>query len=99
MKYKVIATTFAIILLAVCAAFLKPVDISYAAAEAVASATPKTSQTVKAKTVRELTYTDGEFDGKKIVPTDYDWKKILTPAEFAIIRQDGTAAPYRRALP
>ncbi len=56
---------------------------------AVPDATPR-----KAKTVREITFTDGEFDGKAIVKTDTEWKKELTATEFYILRQEGTEQPY-----
>jgi len=98
MKYKFISATLAIIALAIGVAALKPLDISYASSIAAPAATPKTNQSVKTKTVRELTYTDGEFDGKEIVTTDEEWKKILTPAEFYIMRQEGTEAPYSGEL-
>src|SRR4051794_13026288 len=98
MRYKVIVTIFAAIAVAVGAAVLKPVDISYAAVKPAASATPKSKQDVKTKSVRELTYTDGEFDGKEVVTTDEEWKKILTPAEFDILRREGTEDPYTGAL-
>jgi len=45
-----------------------------------------------------ITYTDGEFDGKEIVTTDDEWKKILTKSEFFIMRQAGTEAAYSGAL-
>jgi len=96
MKYRLITLSLAIITLAVYAAVLKPLDISLAASKGEPSATPKA--TAKVKTVREITYTDGEFDGKEIVTTDDEWKKILTKSEFFIMRQAGTEAAYSGAL-
>jgi len=96
MKYRLITLSLAIITLAVCAAVLKPRTISLAASKGEPSATPKA--TAKVKTVREITYTDGEFDGKEIVTTDDEWKKILTKSEFFIMRQAGTEAAYSGAL-
>src|SRR5580765_7719698 len=78
-----------------CAAILKPGDISFAASKAEPSPTPKTAIV---KAVREITYTDGEFDGAEVVKTDVEWKQILAPASFVVMRQAGTEAPYSGAL-
>ena len=37
---------------------------------------------------------DGEFDGKKIVKTDAEWKKILTPDQYHILREAGTERAF-----
>lgn len=37
---------------------------------------------------------DDIFDGKTIEKTDEEWKKALTPAEFHILRAEGTDRPY-----
>lgn len=50
------------------------------------------------KTVRQITFTDGEFDGQTIAKTDDEWKKILTANEFYILRQEGTEKPYTGSL-
>jgi len=59
--------------------------------------TPKT-RAVKTQTLRELTFTDGEFDGNKTLKTDNEWKKLLTANEFYILRQEGTEAAYTGTL-
>lgn len=40
------------------------------------------------------TYEDKEFDGDLITKPDSEWKKILTPAQYYILRQEGTEQPY-----
>jgi len=37
---------------------------------------------------------DDEFDGKTIDKTNAEWKKILTPEQYYILREAGTEQPY-----
>lgn len=37
---------------------------------------------------------DDEFKGEKIVKTEAEWKTILTPAQFYVMREEGTERPY-----
>jgi peptide-methionine (R)-S-oxide reductase len=96
MKYKVITLSLAIIIGVICAVVIKPAADSVAAANGFACEPVPTP--VKTKAFREVTYTDGEFGGKEIVMTDAEWKRILSPAEFEIMRQQGTELPYTGAL-
>lgn len=41
---------------------------------------------------------DELFDGNKIVKSEAEWQKILTPAEFIVMRKKGTERPYTGAL-
>ena len=41
------------------------------------------------------TYEDKEFDGELITKPEEQWKKILTPAQYYILRQEGTEEPYK----
>ena len=99
MKYRSIALIFAIVTLAFCAVALNPVAVSLAvSANSVRPQPTPAKQSAKPKTVQELTYTDSEYDGKEIVKTDDEWKKILAPASFKVMRQEGTEAAYSGAL-
>ncbi len=52
----------------------------------------------KSNTDPNFRFTDGEFDGKEIVKTDDEWKKLLTAEEYNVMRQEGTEAPYTGTL-
>jgi peptide-methionine (R)-S-oxide reductase len=65
-----------------------------------ASATPKSTKA--AKSAPQL-YDNGvydlvEFDGKTLDLSDDDWKKVLNPTQFAILRQAATELPYTGSL-
>src|SRR6476646_8858547 len=67
------------------------------AASPMPAATPS-----KAKPI-PITYDDGvydliEFDGKRLDRSDSEWKKLLSPVQFAILRQAATEAPYTGSL-
>ena len=91
MKYKFIFPLIALITISALAAFIGPFrPASASISTAKASSTP----VVKTLTIQELTFTAGEYDGKEIVKTDAEWKKILSPASFIVMRQEGTEQPY-----
>ncbi len=46
------------------------------------------------KTVVATTGSDDEFNGERIVKTEAEWKKVLTPAQFFVMREAGTERPY-----
>jgi peptide-methionine (R)-S-oxide reductase len=99
MKYKFITLSIAIIILAGCSAFLFNVNSSSAASTQDVEANPlPTPKATKVKTIRELTFTDAEFDGQTTDKTDAEWKKILTSTEFYVMRQEGTERPYTGSL-
>lgn len=65
---------------------------------AASAGSPVPVPTPKTRTVRELTFIESEFDGKVISVADAEWKKVLTPTEFYILREEGTEAPYTGEL-
>jgi peptide-methionine (R)-S-oxide reductase len=40
------------------------------------------------------TYEDEEFSGEAVNKPDEEWKKILTPTQYAILREAATEQPY-----
>lgn len=55
---------------------------------AIAEATPQ--PTPKAETKSAAKPSDDVFDGNKVVKTEAEWKALLTPEEFHILREEGT---------
>ena len=41
------------------------------------------------------TFEDREFDGERIKRSDAEWKKVLTPMQYHILREKGTEYPYK----
>jgi peptide-methionine (R)-S-oxide reductase len=39
-----------------------------------------------------------EFDGKRLDRSDSEWKKLLSPIQFAILKQAATETPYTGSL-
>lgn len=60
---------------------------------AIASPTP-----AHTRSARELTFTDGEYNGVAVLRTEDEWKKLLTETEYYIMRGDGTEGPYTGEL-
>jgi len=64
---------------------------------AIATATPK-KVSPPSNTKDDGVYDLIEFDGKRLERPDTEWQKLLTPTQFAILRQAATEAPYTGAL-
>jgi len=95
MKYKFILPIVALVTIAVVTALIAPIRNSSASSLATR---PTPAKKAAVKTVSEITYTDGEYDGVEVVKTDAEWKKILAPDTFVVMRQEGTERPYTGAL-
>src|SRR5690349_17076865 len=52
----------------------------------------------KANVSNSLFASDEIFAGEKIVKTDVQWKKILTPEAFYVLRKKGTERAFTGAL-
>ncbi|NOT47660.1 MAG: peptide-methionine (R)-S-oxide reductase MsrB [Acidobacteria bacterium] len=55
---------------------------------------PETSATPSKTAAASSTASDNVFDGQKLVRSNIEWKKILTPAQYSIMREEGTDIPY-----
>ena len=90
---------FALITIAVITALVAPIQNSLASAVAVSS-TParKPAKKTPVKTINQITYTEGEYDGVEVVKTDAEWKKLLSTAAFVVMRQEGTERAYSGSL-
>lgn len=59
----------------------------------------KSSEVSSRQTARSRTSSSDEiFDGKKIVKTEAEWKKVLTPEAFYVLRKEGTERAYTGKL-
>jgi peptide-methionine (R)-S-oxide reductase len=77
-----------------CAALAGRADSSSQPIAAIAETTPGNPQ----KTVSEITFIDGEWDGKELVKTEDEWKSLLSADAFAVLRNKATEKPYSGEL-
>ncbi|MBK9153974.1 MAG: peptide-methionine (R)-S-oxide reductase MsrB [Chloracidobacterium sp.] len=50
---------------------------------------------VSATPAKVAAASDAVFDGQKLERSDEEWKKLLTPEQFYILREDGTDYPFK----
>jgi len=82
---------------------LAVVALRSAATVPVSAASPKPDATPTKTKIIPMIYDDGvydliEFDGKRLDRSDSEWKKLLSPVQFAILRQAASETPYTGAL-
>lgn len=58
-----------------------------------AAAAPDVSATPAKMTVA-MGASDDVFNGEKVIKTEAEWKKMLTPAQYHVLREEGTDTPY-----
>lgn len=95
MKFKSLISILALISVVMVAALIAPVRSSIVSA-ALPLPTPQKKATTK--TYAEITYTEGEFDGVMITRSESEWKKLLSPNAFYVLRKEGTERAYSGAL-
>jgi peptide-methionine (R)-S-oxide reductase len=99
MRYKVIFSSFAFISIAASVILIIQFGCKAAAsANDPQAAVEPTPGGKKVQTERVVELTEGEFDGKEIVRSNDEWKKELTPDEYAVMREEGTETAYTGAL-
>ena len=95
MKNQIFLTAFVMIAAAPSAFLTSPVQSTIASAT---TALPTPVKKPAAKVIAEMTYTEGEFDGGLITRSEADWKNVLSPTAYYILRKEGTERAYTGAL-
>jgi peptide-methionine (R)-S-oxide reductase len=97
MKRKVIFITTLVLLITAIAVAIGCARSASSGSNGTASVSPDTDPTPpKGNKAANPTPAgpDDVFDGKTIVKTSEEWKAILTPEQYHILREEGTEAPY-----
>ena len=93
MKLK-IGITLAIISLVSVVGFALGCGQSAASKNETAAAAPEVSATPSKADPAARNSSDDVFNGEKIEKTDAEWKAFLTPAQYHVLREEGTDTPY-----
>lgn len=91
MKYRT-SFTLVMILTVTAIGFALGCGSSSSASQTETASVPETSSTpAKVPAAKG----DAVFDGQKFEHTEAEWKKMLTPAQYNILREEGTDYPYK----
>ena len=86
--------TLAIILFITAIGFALGCGQSSASHRDSANGGPETSAT-PGKPILAASASDAVFDGVRLERSDAEWKKLLSPAQYNILREEGTDYPYK----
>ena len=97
MRTKIYILAVGVVLIAAVALSV-PKPQASANTETKPAATPtKTARVEKTSPARKIVFIDS-WDGVKLTRSDEEWKKVLSPMEFYVLRQQGTEKEYSGAL-
>jgi peptide-methionine (R)-S-oxide reductase len=93
MNYKLYSTLAIILIITIVMGCVSSAS-STAAGNSEVSTSAEPDDTPKSNKTAASIANDEVFDGKQILKTDAEWKKLLTAEQYHILREAGTEEPY-----